>query len=111
MHSIVRTAMVSVMLAAAGPEVGEVGSPPFAQVSEGANYLVDRPRPQRCWREAELAGDGARPCDASTCLLWCAIALGALVRGCPLKDVGALCHPRIGGNRPPFHTPTAVPTC
>lgn len=89
-HSTVRTAMVSLMLAA-GPEVGEVEPPPLAQAFEGASYLVEGVgQPKRGWHEAEPAEGGrTRPRDASTCLLWSAIALGALVRGCPLEKVGA----------------------
>eukprot|EP00752_Nemacystus_decipiens_P006693 g6017.t3 len=41
--------------------------------------------------KALAAARGTRvvlPCDSSTCILWCAIALGALVRGHPLSEVG-----------------------
>ncbi len=41
------------------------------------------------WSEAVATGERALPRNASTCLLWCAIALGALVRGCPLSHVGS----------------------
>ena len=98
-HSIVRTAMFSLMLAA-GPDVGDVESPPLAHVSHGARYLVegiDQPG-RRCWHGAEATKDGgARPRNASTCLLWCAIALGALVRGCPLTNVSPICHHGVSG--------------
>ena len=40
------------------------------------------------WRKAVTTRDAAPPRDASTCILWCAIALGALVRGYPLPHVG-----------------------
>ena len=41
------------------------------------------------WSNALAAehGSGALPRDPSTCVLWCAIALGALVRGIPLDHV------------------------
>ena len=41
------------------------------------------------WSSALAAenGPGAMPRDPSTCALWCAIALGALVRGYPLGQV------------------------
>ena len=43
------------------------------------------------WSSALAAEPGPRviPLDSSTCMLWCAIALGALVRGQPLAHVGA----------------------
>lgn len=49
----------------------------------------ERGDPGSCWRMvvAEKSGAGAAPRDSSTCLLWCAVALGALVRGCPLANV------------------------
>ncbi len=40
--------------------------------------------------EAVAAENRALPRNARTCILWCAIALGALVRGCPSADVGVL---------------------
>lgn len=43
-----------------------------------------------CWSAAVTAGSAALPRDASTCILWCAIALGALVRGRPLSQVGGV---------------------
>ena len=44
------------------------------------------------WSSALAAenGPGALPRDPSTCALWCAIALGALVRGFPLDHVGVI---------------------
>ena len=44
------------------------------------------------WSNALAAenGPGVLPRDASSCVLWCAIALGALVRGTPLDHVGAI---------------------
>lgn len=91
-HSIVRTAMVNVMLAV-GPELAQVESLPLVQDSDGTDYLVENAdEPKRCWRGAGPAeDDGTLPRDASTCLLWSAVALGALVRGCPLKNVSAIC--------------------
>eukprot|EP00752_Nemacystus_decipiens_P006691 g6017.t1 len=44
-----------------------------------------------CQSKALAAERGTRmllPRDSSTCILWCAIALGALVRGHPLPEVG-----------------------
>jgi len=38
--------------------------------------------------EAVAAVNRPLPRDSKTCILWCAISLGALVRGCPLADVG-----------------------
>ena len=90
---------------AASLEVGEVESPSLAQVSEDVSYLVEGidQSGRRCWHGAEAAEDGGtRPRNASTCLLWCAIALGALVRGCPLTNVGPICHV---GRIPQLHAP------
>lgn len=69
------------LMHAASLEVGEVESPSLAQVSEDVSYLVEGidQSGRRCWHGAEAAEDGGtRPRNASTCLLWCAIALGAL---------------------------------
>lgn len=43
------------------------------------------------WSSALVDARGAQalPRDSSTCTLWCAVALGALVRGHPLSQVGA----------------------
>ena len=44
-----------------------------------------------CWNNVLAAEGGVDtiPRDSSTCILWCAVALGALVRGHPLARVGA----------------------
>jgi len=49
----------------------------------------EREDPGSCWRMVVAAesGAGVTPRDASTCILWCAVALGALARGCPLANV------------------------
>lgn len=40
------------------------------------------------WEQALAHQDGAK--DPSKCILWCAIALGALVQGCSLEFVSFL---------------------
>ncbi|CAN0425356.1 unnamed protein product [Pylaiella littoralis] len=86
--SAIRTAIFSVMRAAVPEEFGATTPPPL-HVAEGAmQCLVDGgDLSEGHWDQAVLAGDGALPHDSSTCLLWCAVALGALVRGCPLTNV------------------------
>lgn len=59
-----------------------------------------------CWSDA-LVGEGGTPRlprDSSTCILWCAIALGALVRGHPMAQVGALLPSHLSFRlSPPFY--------
>lgn len=94
--------MVGVMLAGASPQqhhqpgaLSRSHLPP-ALVGEGAGS-VRRAVGESShtvggsgWSNALATGNGpgALPRDASTCGLWCAIALGALVRGFPLDHVG-----------------------
>lgn len=89
--SAVRTAMVSLMRADVPEEFGAITSPPV-HVAEGEPYCLveSNDLPEGCWSKAVPAGDGQLLPGSSTCLLWCAVALGALVRGCPLTNVGRL---------------------
>lgn len=116
-RSTIRRAMVCIMHSVATPrfEAGPPTSTPAAAAPAHGGEVEDHRRirvmemeakeddardpwggrdttVEGCWSEAVVAaGGGKLPSDASTCLLWCAIALGALVRGCPLTDVGVLC--------------------
>ena len=89
--------MFSIMLAAE-PRREEASTPFPAPVN-----VEDRPnkpaegralessstrRAEGRWSEAVTAENRVLPHTARTCILWCAIGLGALVRGCPLIDVG-----------------------
>ncbi|CAN0378950.1 unnamed protein product, partial [Pylaiella littoralis] len=87
-ESGVRTAIFSVMHAAEPEEFGATTSPPL-HVAEGAiQCLVDGGNLSGGhWDQAVPAGGGPLLHDSSTCLLWCAVGLGALVRGCPLTHV------------------------
>ncbi|CAN0428352.1 unnamed protein product [Pylaiella littoralis] len=78
----------SVMYAAEPEEFGATTSPPL-HVAEGAiQCLVDGGNLSGGhWDQAVPAGGGPLLHDSSTCLLWCAVGLGALVRGCPLTHV------------------------
>lgn len=62
--------------------------------SSTAGGAAARRAERGCWGDAVTVAVGGRnlPSDASTCLLWCAVALGALVRGSPLTTVGVVCH-------------------
>eukprot|EP00752_Nemacystus_decipiens_P002826 g2634.t1 len=96
-ESTVRGAMVGVMLAggwpphnyhSTAPAMSLVGEEAGAvrQAVGGSNDVTG----DSTWSSALAAGSGpgAPPRDQSTCALWCAIALGALVRGSPLDQVG-----------------------
>lgn len=105
-RSAVRGAMVSIMLAAGSRRL-EAPAPSSAPGSSEysstrpAEYggVPERSGPPRAgeggrWSEAVTAENGgALPRDARTCILWCAIALGALVRGCPFSIVGVASLP------------------
>lgn len=74
--SHIRETMVKIMASpaplqqsAAGGACGEVGS------------MVRAP----CWNKA--SEEPQLPMDPSTCTFWCAIALGALAKGCPVESV------------------------
>ncbi|CAM9789924.1 unnamed protein product, partial [Scytosiphon promiscuus] len=89
-ESTVRSAMVSVMCASAqerrrtasgqSPDEGAVGESP-QKADEGGDGR------ERCWKKAVSARNAALPHNSSTCVLWCAIALGALVQGRPFAHV------------------------
>jgi len=90
-NSVVRDAMVNVMFATI-PQCGALLPTPPPPI-EGAedNGVVDKNcQVEGRWSKTVLATDATLPRTTSTCLLWCAIALGALVRGCPLTHVGCL---------------------
>ena len=87
---VVRDAMVSVMLATT-PQFKAARSPPLpptVAVEEGSDVLEINYHVEGRWSKAAPTTDVALPRTTSTCLMWCAIALGALVRGCPLTNVG-----------------------
>ena len=101
-HSDVRGAMMSIMLAerprhseaqtkfhARGQDVEDIRMPVEDEIGQALGSGSGR-QTVGCWSEAVTADDRVLPCDAPTCVLWCAIALGALVRGCPLSHVGLL---------------------
>ena len=90
LYRVVRDAMVSVMLATT-PQFTAVPSPPpppTEAVEEGRDELDSNCQVEGRWSKAIPATDVALPRTTSTCLMWCAIALGALVRGCPSANVG-----------------------
>ncbi|CAN0573496.1 unnamed protein product, partial [Ectocarpus sp. 12 AP-2014] len=98
--SIIRTAMVGVMFSAvknppsrivssssSSSSSSSMSSSSWSSSSSGTDDDVEEGAP---WSAAVTTrgGEGAPwPRDPSTCLLWCAIALGALVRGCPVEHV------------------------
>ncbi|CAN0428305.1 unnamed protein product [Pylaiella littoralis] len=88
-ESAVRTAIFSVMRAAVREEKEATISPPLHVAGEAIQRLVDGgDRSEGYWDQAVPAGGGTTlPHDSITCLLWCAVALGALVRGCPFTNV------------------------
>ena len=109
-RSTVRDAMVSIMLAGGPPRHGHhrhSGAPspfqplPWHQqeaVGEGHEDArqsdfgeISTNVDEDCWSSNTLAAENktrALPRDSSTCMLWCAVALGALVRGHPVAQVG-----------------------
>ncbi|CBN75199.1 hypothetical protein Esi_0072_0052 [Ectocarpus siliculosus] len=98
-ESIVRGAMVSVMRASNGLNQRGATTPARPRPATDGAWLVEEDDTEEapassvrteeaCWRKAVTTEDAALPRDASTCILWCAIALGALVRGYPLPHVG-----------------------
>ncbi|CAM9315888.1 unnamed protein product [Pylaiella littoralis] len=97
--SVVRDAMVTIMQASAPEETNAVPSTVLAHgggastygsltIEENtSNYIVGSGdggggnQTGQCWTSAMTAGGATLPRNASTCILWCAVALGALVRG------------------------------
>ena len=105
-YSIVRGAMVSVLLAGASLQHHHHPRTPLPSPSSpglveedigGVRHAVDGSSDatdDSAWSSALGAesGSGVLPRDPSTCVLWCAIALGALVRGVPLDHVSFSWH-------------------
>ncbi len=97
-RSIVRDALVNVMVSGATSQRAKPSQsappppPPAAAlvaVEDGHELVESNGQVDGCWSKVAASPGGRElPRDASTCLLWCAIALGALVRGCPLTQVG-----------------------
>ncbi|CAM9198085.1 unnamed protein product, partial [Hapterophycus canaliculatus] len=96
-ESTVRSAMVSVMRASVPGRRRAAPRSPSARGAPGDNRLSGGDSPKApgsrgdekegCWKEAFMARGAELPYNSSTCVLWCAIALGALVRGCPFAHV------------------------
>lgn len=98
--------MVTIMQASAPEETNAVPSTVLAHgggastygsltIEENtSNYIVGSgdggggDQTGQCWTSAMTAGGATLPRNASTCILWCAVALGALVRGRPFSYVG-----------------------
>lgn len=120
--SIVRDAMVSIMLAGGSPQyrnhsgasspfqpsplheqglVGEDSDDTRQGVFGEMSAKVD----EGCWSNALAADRGSQilPRDSSTCILWCAVALGALVRGRPVAQVGRYLPCCLSCPLHPFH--------
>ena len=110
--STVREAMVSIMLADGLPQYGHhhdgmAPSPfqrsPWHEQRLVGEVLYDTEQStdcgmnagEGCWNNTPAAESGTRilPRDSSTCLLWSAVALGALVRGCPFSQVPSCLEP------------------
>lgn len=97
LSSAVRGAMVGVMLAGTSPQSHQYTTRATSPLRSSPGLVeedadsVNSSVGDSAWRIALAAvrGSGALPRDPSTCVLWCAIALGALVRGVPLDHVGA----------------------
>ena len=91
LNRVVRDAMISVMLATT-PSCKSLVS--WRLPPEGAEEETDvgdsNCQVEGRWSKAVTAGGAVLPRTTSTCLMWCAIALGALVRGIPLTHVGGL---------------------
>ncbi len=85
----IRDAMVNVMLATT-PGCGAFSSTPLPLTgcAEETDLDDDHCEGEGRWSKAALAMNAALPRTTSTCLMWCAIALGAIVRGTPLNQVG-----------------------
>lgn len=98
--SIIRDAIVRIMLAGRPPQSEPQMPSPFhghdedrrQEENEVPQALAGSGKTEGKWRAVLPGGDRTLPSDASTCILWCAIALGALVRGCPLAIVRVLLH-------------------
>ncbi|CAM9578249.1 unnamed protein product [Ectocarpus sp. 4 AP-2014] len=102
-ESIVRGAMVSVMRANNVLNQQGATTPARPPPAPAGGWLIEEDDTEEapvssvrteeaCWRNAVTTEDAALPRDASTCILWCAIALGALVRGYPLPHVQRYVH-------------------
>ncbi|CAM9613649.1 unnamed protein product [Ectocarpus sp. 12 AP-2014] len=102
-ESIVRGAMVSVMRANNVLNQQGATTPARPPPAAARGWLVEEDDTEEapvssvrteeaCWRNAVTTEDATLPRDASTCILWCAIALGALVRGYPLPQVQRYVH-------------------
>lgn len=96
--STARTALVSILLARTPQHSSSRPPPPACRAQEGIRRVEDGDS-----RTLEAAGQaygrsGKAPKahvqlstpNSSICQLWCAIALGALVRGAPLANVGRI---------------------
>ena len=84
--------MVSVILAT-NPQRKTVSQPPLLPAEadeEGSDVVGITCQMEGRWSKAVPARSAALPRTTSTCLMWCAIALGALVRGIPCTHVGGL---------------------
>lgn len=98
--STVRGAIVGVMLTSASPQHQHHPGAPlpsrprlgFVGGDDGDTGEGSSGTGGSRWSNALAAKSGpvALPRDSPTCVLWCAIALGALVRGFPLDHVGAV---------------------
>ena len=89
-HSTVRGAMVGVMLA--GVTSPSRSSPGLVEEEDAGRFgESSHDVGGIAWRislATESGPSGALPRDPATCVLWCTIALGALVRGTPMDHVG-----------------------
>lgn len=119
-RSTIRGAMVNIMLAG--------GSPQHHLHHHSARPLLFQPSSTWCehgfvdttqdcfgdisakkeasdWSDAPPVAEGGTPRlprDSSTCILWCAIALGALVRGHPIPQVGLFLSSLVSRPAPPL---------
>ncbi|CAM9299056.1 unnamed protein product [Ectocarpus sp. 8 AP-2014] len=80
-HSHIRETMVKIMASPAPLQQSAVGGA-FGEVGS----MVRAP----CWNKTSEKTQ--LPMDPSTCTFWCAIALGALAKGCPVESVAKYRH-------------------
>ena len=78
----------SISGSSSGSSGGRFSGSGGASSSGSSSSSSDRWGGEGCWGETMAARNEPPPRDAATCIMWCAIALGALVRGCPLSLVG-----------------------
>lgn len=81
-RSDIRETMLKIMIE---PDRGRSQNVRYNTFHDDEEAMLDEYERTHDWESA--CGDSRRPRDPSSCILWCSIALGALVRGRPIELV------------------------